>query len=317
MASSIPTSSSPTMEPMVFDPESYAGAQIRLVAVDMDGTLLDDEKNFPPGLDELLDHLEQRGVVFVPASGRQVWTLIDMFPERPGLTFIGENGAIVMRDGREISSAPLDLATVRESVSLIRQYALPRPGATAAREDAGEGSLRENFDGGLVVCGKNCAYVERTDEAFLAAVAPYYTRTQCVDDLMRVIDEIEQGRIDEAIIKLAVYSAGDVTALADQTLGRFARSHQFAISGDNWADLQMRGVDKGQAVSELQKYLGVSPAQTAVFGDAGNDLSMIAQAEFSFAMENASADVRAAARFLAPSNNEAGVVQVLRILLAE
>ena len=302
---------------MVSDPASYAGAQIRLVAVDMDGTLLDDEKNFPPGLDELLDHLEQHGVVFVPASGRQVWTLIDMFPGRPGLTFIGENGAIVMRDGREVSSAPLDLATVRENVSLIRQYALPRPGATAAREDAGEGSLRENFDGGLVVCGKNCAYVERTDEAFLAAVAPYYTRTQCVDDLMRVIDEIEQGRIDEAIIKLAVYSAGDVTALADQTLGRFARSHQFAISAANWADLQDRGVDKGRALRALQEYLGVTPGQTAVFGDAGNDLSMIAQAEFSFAMENASADVRAAARFLAPSNNEAGVVKVLQVLLAE
>ena len=302
---------------MVSDPSSYAGAQIRLVAVDMDGTLLDDEKNFPPGLDELLDHLEQRGVVFVPASGRQVWTLIDMFPERPGLTFIGENGAIVMRDGREISSAPLDLATVRESVRLVRQYALPRPGATAAREDAGEGSLRENFDGGLVVCGKNCAYVERTDEAFLAAVAPYYTRTQCVDDLVKVIDDIEQGRIDEAIIKLAVYSAGDVTALADQTLGRFARSHQFAISAANWADLQDRGVDKGRALRALQEYLGVTPGQTAVFGDAGNDLSMIAQAEFSFAMENASADVRAAARFLAPSNNEAGVVKVLQVLLAE
>ena len=302
---------------MVSYPSSYAGAQIRLVAVDMDGTLLDDEKNFPPGLDELLDHLEQRGVVFVPASGRQVWTLIDMFPERPGLTFIGENGAIVMRDGREISSAPLDLATVRESVRLVRQYALPRPGATAAREDAGEGSLRENFDGGLVVCGKNCAYVERMDEAFLAAVAPYYTRTQCVDDLMKVIDDIEQGRIDEAIIKLAVYSAGDVTALADQTLGRFARSHQFAISAANWADLQDRGVDKGRALRALQDYLGVTPGQTAVFGDAGNDLSMIAQAEFSFAMENASADVRAAARFLAPSNNEAGVVKVLQVLLAE
>ena len=302
---------------MVSYPSSYAGAQIRLVAVDMDGTLLDDEKNFPPGLDELLDQLEEHGIVFVPASGRQVWTLINMFHGRAGMTFIGENGAIVMRDGREISSAPLDLATVRESVSLIRQYALPRPGAKAAREDAGEGSLRENFDGGLVVCGKNCAYVERTDEAFLAAVAPYYTRAQCVDDLMRVIDEIEQGRIDEAIIKLAVYSAGDVTALADQTLGRFARSHQFAISAANWADLQDRGVDKGRALRALQDYLGVTPGQTAVFGDAGNDLSMIAQAEFSFAMENASADVRAAARFLAPSNNEAGVVQVLRALLAE
>ena len=244
-----------------------------------------------------------------------------MFPERPGLTFIGENGAIVMRDGREISSVPLDLATVRESVRLVRQHTLPRPGAGEVLEDAGEGAaeggLRDNFDGGLVVCGKNCAYVERTDEGFLAAVTPYYARTQCVDDLMKVIDDIEQGRIDEAIIKLAVYSAGDVTAFADATLGRFALSHQFAISAANWADLQARGVDKGRALRELQDYLGVTPEQTAVFGDAGNDLSMIAQAEFSFAMENASADVRAAARFLAPSNNEAGVVQVLRALLAE
>ena len=306
---------------MVSDPASYASAQIRLVAVDMDGTLLDDEKNFPPGLDELLDELEERGVVFLPASGRQVWTLIDMFPERPGLTFIGENGAIVMRDGHEISSAPLDLATVRESVRLVRQHTLPRPGTTAVREQAGEdaheGCLRDNFDGGLVVCGKNCAYVECTDESFLAAVTPYYARTQYVDDLMEVIDDIEQERIDEAIIKLAVYSAGDVTALADATLGRFAHSHQFAISAANWADLQARGVDKGRALRELQDYLGVTPGQTVVFGDAGNDLSMIAQAEFSFAMENASADVRAAARFLAPSNNEAGVVQVLRALLAE
>ena len=257
----------------------------------------------------------------MPASGRQVWTLIDMFPERPGLTFIGENGAIVMRDGHEISSAPLDLATVRENVRLVRQYTLPRPGANIAREDVGEGapegSQRDNFDGGLVVCGKNCAYVERTDEGFLAAVTPYYARTQCVDDLMKVIDDIEQGRMDEAIIKLAVYSAGDVTPLADATLRRFALSHQFAISAANWADLQARGVDKGRALRELQDYLGVTPGQTVVFGDAGNDLSMIAQAEFSFAMANASADVRAAARFLAPSNNEAGVVQVLRALLAE
>ncbi|WP_299059919.1 Cof-type HAD-IIB family hydrolase [uncultured Actinomyces sp.] len=306
---------------MVSDPSSYAGAQIRLVAVDMDGTLLDDEKNFPPGLDGILDQLEERGIVFVPASGRQIWTLINMFPGRAGMTFIGENGAIVMRDGREISSAPLDLGTVRRCVELVRQYALPRPGATAAREDAGEGapegSLRENFDGGLVVCGKESAYIERSDEPFLHVVTPYYARTQVVEDLLEVLDEIERGELDDAIIKLTLHSAGDVKALAERTLGTFKQSYQFALSGDNWADLQMRGVDKGQAVSELQKYLVVSPAQTAVFGDAGNDLGMMSHAEFSFAMANASPDILAAARFVAPSNNEAGVVQVLRALLAE
>ena len=318
MASSLPTSSSPTVEPMVFDPESYAGAQIRLVAVDMDGTLLDDEKNFPPGLNELLDRLEERGVVFVPASGRQVWTLIDMFPERPGLTFIGENGAIVMRDGQEISSSPLDLETVRRCVELVRHH-VRQGGFFAARPDVQDGKAQKveaaQWDGGLVVCGKKSAYIERSDEPFVHAITPYYARIQVVEDLLEVLDEIEHGELDDAIIKLALRSAGDVKPLAERTLGTFKQSHQFALSGDNWADLQMRGVDKGQAVSELQKYLGVSPAQTAVFGDAGNDLGMMSHAEFSFAMANASADILAAARFVAPSNNEAGVVRVLSSFL--
>ena len=291
---------------MVFDPESCAGAQIRLVAVDMDGTLLDDEKNFPPGLDGILDQLEERGIVFVPASGRQIWTLINMFHGRAGMTFIGENGAIVMRDGREISSAPLDLATVRESVRLVRHH-VRQGGFFAARPDSQDGKAQEmeaaQWDGGLVVCGKKSAYIERSDEPFLHAILPYYARTQVVEDLIEVLDEIERGELDDAIIKLALRSAGDVKPLAERTLGSFKKSHQFALSGDNWADLQMRGVDKGQ------------PAQTAVFGDAGNDLGMMSRAEFSFAMANASPDILAAARFVAPSNNEAGVVHVLRSFL--
>ena len=103
------------------DPARYTGVDLRLAAVDMDGTLLDDDKNFPPGMDELLDQMDARGVTFAPASGRQVWTLIDMFPGRPGMTVIGENGGIVMRDGVEVSSSPLDAPTMREAVRLVRE----------------------------------------------------------------------------------------------------------------------------------------------------------------------------------------------------
>ena len=207
------------------DPARYAGADLRLAAIDMDGTLLDNDKNFPPGMDELLDLMDERGVTFAPASGRQVWTLIDMFPGRPGMTVIGENGGIVMRDA------------------------------------------------------------------------------------------IEAGTSDDAIVKLAVYAIGPVGALAEATLAHFADTHQYAISGANWADLQIRGVDKGSAVRDLQRFLGVDRSQTAVFGDAGNDLSMMSEGDLSFAMANASQDVIEAARFVAPSNNEAGVAQVLRALL--
>ena len=281
------------------DPARYAGADLRLAAVDMDGTLLDDDKNFPPGMDELLDQMDARGVTFAPASGRQVWTLIDMFPGRPGMTVIGENGGIVMRDGVEVSSHPVDTPTVREVIRLVRD-------AT---------SVPDGIDGGLVMCGKQFAYVERTDEGFVEGVMPYYHRTKRVEDQNAIIDAIEAGQIDDAIVKLAVYVIGPVEPLAQATLANFADTHQYAISGANWADLQIRGVDKGSAVRDLQRFLGVERAQTAVFGDAGNDLSMMGVADLSFAMANASADVVEAARFVAPSNNEAGVIQVLRALL--
>ena len=281
------------------DPARYAGADLRLAAVDMDGTLLDDDKNFPPGMDELLDLMDARGVTFAPASGRQVWTLIDMFPDRPGMTVIGENGGIVMRDGVEVSSHPVDAPTVREVIRLVRD-------AT---------SVPDGIDGGLVMCGKQFAYVERTDEGFVEGVMPYYHRTKRVEDQNAIIDAIEAGQIDDAIVKLAVYVIGPVEPLAQATLANFADTHQYAISGANWADLQIRGVDKGSAVRDLQRFLGVERAQTAVFGDAGNDLSMMSEGDLSFAMANASQDVIEAARFVAPSNNEAGVAQVLRSLL--
>ena len=281
------------------DPARYAGADLRLAAVDMDGTLLDDDKNFPPGMDELLDLMDERGVTFAPASGRQVWTLIDMFPGRPGMTVIGENGGIVMRDGVEVSSHPVDIPTVREVIRLVRD-ATSRP---------------DGIDGGLVMCGKQFAYVERTDEGFVEGVMPYYHRTKRVEDQNAIIDAIEAGQIDDAIVKLAVYVIGPVEPLAQATLANFADTHQYAISGANWADLQIRGVDKGSAVRDLQRFLGVDRSQTAVFGDAGNDLSMMSEGDLSFAMANASQDVIEAARFVAPSNNEAGVIQVLRALL--
>ena len=281
------------------DPARYVGADLRLAAIDMDGTLLDDDKNFPPGMDELLDLMDERGVTFAPASGRQVWTLIDMFPGRPGMTVIGENGGIVMRDGVEVSSSPVDAPTVREVIRLVRE-------ATSGPN---------GIDGGLVMCGKQFAYVERTDDLFVEGVAPYYHRTQCVEDQEAVIDAIEAGQIDDAIVKLAVYAIGPVGALAEATLAHFADTHQYAISGANWADLQIRGVDKGSAVRDLQRFLGVDCSQTAVFGDAGNDMSMMSEGDLSFAMANASQDVIEAARFIAPSNNEAGVAQVLRALL--
>ena len=73
-------------------------------------------------------------------------------------------------------------------------------------------------------------------------------------------------------------------------------------------------VNKGAALRRLQEALGVTREQTTVFGDYLNDREMIAEGQYSFAMENAHPTIMEEANYWAPANTEAGVVQVLRHL---
>ena len=67
------------------------------------------------------------------------------------------------------------------------------------------------------------------------------------------------------------------------------------------------GVNKGTAVQALSARLGLGPEQVMAFGDAGNDLELLAWAGWSFAMANASAEAKKAARYETGSNAEGGV----------
>lgn len=264
-------------------------ADIRLVVTDMDGTLLDDAQRVPAGLWPVLAELRRRDVLFCPASGRQYATLAEQFAGNDeGMVFIAENGTYVVRDGVELSSDPLEPSVVTRLVA-------------AARELAARGA-----DVGAVVCGKRSAYVERTDEAFLAEVRKYYVRHQVVADA---------SAVDDDIIKVAFYAFGPAERTVAPALAPFTGTHQVVVSGEHWVDVMNRTANKGTALRRLQRDLGITPAQTAVFGDYLNDLEMLDAAEWSFAMANAHPEVIGRARHLAPSNNDNGVLRTITRLL--
>lgn len=266
------------------------GHDIRLIAVDMDGTLLMPDGSVPGALWPLLDRLAAQGIAFAPASGRQLSTLQSMFADAPTeLDFIAENGAYVVRGDVEVSSDALDPAFVASVVARLR-----------AMDAAG---LRL----GVVLCGKRSAHIEDTDPVFVTEVEKYYHALQVVPDL---------DVVDDQILKIAVFDFaggedGTAPALAD-----LRATHQVVVSGLHWVDVMNQGVDKGVALRRLQDALGVTPAQTAAFGDYLNDLQMLQAADHSYAMADAHPQVAAAARFRAPSNAEAGVVSVIERLIA-
>ncbi|MBA8815277.1 hypothetical protein FHX48_000329 [Microbacterium halimionae] len=259
---------------------------IRLVAVDMDGTLLDENGVVPPGLWPMLSRLADRGIAFAPASGRQYATLRREFEgHSDGMVFIAENGTFVLRGEDEVSSAPMDRAFVDDLVRHLRD---------------------SPHDIGVVVCGKESAYIERDDEAFRSEASKYYARLEVVPDLVDVHDDV---------LKIAVFDFGHAEETTAPALEHLRATHQVVVSGEHWVDVMNAGVNKGDALRRLQEVLGVTPAQTVVFGDYLNDLEMMDAADHSFAMANAHPLIVERARYRAPSNRDHGVIAVLEMLV--
>ncbi|MFJ4160830.1 Cof-type HAD-IIB family hydrolase [Microbacterium testaceum] len=264
---------------------------IRLIAVDMDGTLLDGEGNIPDPLWSLLPRLAERGVAFVPASGRQLTTLQRSFGEAAGeMTFIAENGAYVVSAGVEVSSDAIHREVVERVVGHLR--------------DLGE----RGYDLGVVLCGKRSAYIERSDAAFRREAETYYAALEVVDDVLAVDDEV---------LKIAIYDFAVAEHSVARALDEVATTHRVVVSGRHWVDIMNLHVDKGAALRRLQTALEVTPAQTAAFGDYLNDLEMLDAADWSYAMREAHPEVVARARYRAPSNLDHGVVTTIRELFPE
>ena len=84
---------------------------------------------------------------------------------------------------------------------------------------------------------------------------------------------------------------------------------------EQWLDTMDPGVSKGAAVKLLQESLMIRPEETMVFGDQLNDIEMLNQAYYSFAVANGRPETRAAARFLADSNVNQGPLKILKLLV--
>lgn len=261
---------------------------IKLVVADMDGTLLDETGGIPDSFWPLLARLVERGIVFAPASGRQYTALAGMFAQAgPGVALIAENGAFVVRDGQEVSSSLVDTAFSAHAVEVAREVA-------------------KVHNIGFVWSGRQCAYIERGDAAFVEQAGRYYTSLEVVDDLMQA---------PEQALKFAVYDFDGGSAGSRALLTEALEPFQVVMSSEHWMDIMDPAVNKGVAVRALRLAVGASMDQTIVFGDYLNDLEMFSEATQTFAMANAHPRLVEAARYLAPSNRDHGVISTLEQML--
>ena len=159
----------------------------------------------------------------------------------------------------------------------------------------------------VVYAGANGDYLESSNERLMNwLIESYKFNLTRVDDLLG---------LDEPCVKVSIYKSQGIEAASRDIYEEFKDELKMSCAGDMWMDCMAKGVNKGRAIRTIQESLNIKPEETMAFGDQLNDLEMLEQAYYSFAVANARDEVRKAARFQADSNENDGVLKILKHLL--
>ncbi|MCI7130191.1 MAG: Cof-type HAD-IIB family hydrolase [Lachnospiraceae bacterium] len=261
---------------------------IKLIASDLDGTLLPEgTPDIDPNIYEVIRSLQDAGVTFVAASGRNYESVMSIFGSmEKELMVISDNGGYLAKGGEEMHcySFPRDL--LEEVVTMARNVPDVWIMASAARG----------------------TYTDMDDPEYVRWIREgYQMDIRVVDDLLG---------IEEPLIKVALYTcAKDAAEVAEPLRQQIGDRVSIAVAGDRWVDLMMPGVNKGGALAYIQQTLGITPEETAAFGDNGNDIPMLCRASESYAVENAREEVKAAAKYVLGDVSQGAVLQQLEKIL--
>lgn len=258
-------------------------SSIKLVATDMDLTLLADDKSMPEGVDERIEALMRNGVIFCAASGRPALALREEFAaHHQDMALVADNGASVYLKDKPIYRDLLERRLYHE----VLEHCV-----TSGR-------------GVPVLCAFDDAYMLEHDRRHQDVVGIYYRSITYVESF---------DSLDVDSNKISIYFPGwDSKRQLDEVYGpAFGDRLYLTCAGDEWLDFMNIGIDKGAGIRHLVDHLGIALADVAAFGDTYNDIPMLDIVGHSYVMANAAEHMHDHGKFLAPSNNEAGVLTVL------
>jgi HAD hydrolase, family IIB len=262
---------------------THQNTATRLVAVDMDGTFLDDEGDYDRDRFAAIHaRMRDAGIRFVIASGNQHGALSAYFDDYPDVLYVAENGALVAAGDDVWHTTAFEPADLDAALALVT-------------------GLPEVF---VLVCCASTAYALRTsDPGRIAGLARYYANVELVDDWDQVPDPV---------LKLAMGCRRDeTTGLLEHLRDGLPAGAVPTSSGHGSIDVIPAGTNKGVALAWLGDRLGIRLADMVAFGDGGNDVEMLRSVGTGVAMANASEPVKRVCDDTTDSNNAQGVLSWL------
>lgn len=260
---------------------------IKLIASDMDGTLLDGNGCVPSETFELIRALRSRGVHFAASSGRRYDRLCEFFaPVKDQMDFVASNGAQVYADGVQIDREVYSHLAVRRLAKTVSMF----PNMHLALFDRTKSYLLDDEDKFVREVDKDLPNVER-------------------------IYELPSPRV--SIIKASVFcDDGNVMDNAYVLQRELGDLFTFAPSGSSYIDAMQPGISKASGIAQLMEHYGIEREEVMAFGDAMNDYEIIRLVGTGCAMANGRPALRAIADRVIGSNEEHAVQAEMRRILA-
>ncbi|MGT2906226.1 Cof-type HAD-IIB family hydrolase [Streptococcus dentiloxodontae] len=266
---------------------------MKLIAADMDGTFLDEKGSYDRvRFEHILKRLEEDERHFVVASGNNMSRLRLIFEGlMDRLDFVAENGALVISQGKVLVRKSLAFEDVQAFLSYF------------------DGKLADYC---VILSGQEFSYMLK--DAHMEISNDMITPEQAEEFLRNIkrLDHFGQIPTGDSIQKITMlHSEGDDHDIIAAFNQNFKGNLRAIPSGNGAIDFLQNGIHKAWGIQQLLSYYGLDRSQLMAFGDGGNDIEMLQLAEMSYAMENAAPSVKIAARYLAPSHREAGVMAVI------
>ncbi len=269
-------------------PPLPSGAKLpRLIAIDIDGTILGSDDVVTPRTRAALSAVKARGVKVVLATGRPLRRAMPVAQE-VGATdsVIAYNGAAIWHAGRFQVLRELEVGAATEAVRRIRAAA---PGATLALETASGWVLDGAAGSGPTQPLGHAAHLFRGGPPNAVGPLEGFLGDSPIK-LLAVTDDEHPSQLARVLAGLDLYSTWSLPFLLEV--------HHLLV-------------DKSAALAEVCRLLGVSPEEVAAFGDQHNDSGMLTWAGLGVAMGNSEPEALAAADLVTASNLDDGVAMVV------
>ena len=266
---------------------------IKMIALDLDGTLLNSEKCVTARTRDVLRECERRGIQIVPATGRAMSAVPQTVLELPGVRYgIFTNGASVWdrKEQKSISDSCISWETAADAVGILRQYPLFYDFYIE-----GNGICEEHFLENLeafVPFPSNCRFIRETRGT--------------VKDILAYLEEKRPGVQKINLVLQDKESKAEVRERLEQCGGLTVTSSL------PWnLELNAAGTTKASGLECLRNYLGMAREETMACGDGENDLSMLKAAGIGVAMANGAPFLKEQADHVTSSNDEDGVAAAI------